>query len=120
MRCSVAFVALACCVLTACAVTEKPDPSPPDTSPAAPEASPSLPSPAASPLKSAPAPAKAPPKPPPKPAAVRPKPKPPAPKAGVYYENCAEAKAAGVAPLRDGEPGYRMEMNRDDDGVACE
>jgi outer membrane biosynthesis protein TonB len=38
----------------------------------------------------------------------------------VYYKNCAAAKAAGVAPLHLGEPGYRSGLDRDGDGVACE
>jgi endonuclease YncB( thermonuclease family) len=38
----------------------------------------------------------------------------------VYYRNCDEALAAGVAPLRLGEAGYRPEMDGDSDGVACE
>ena len=38
----------------------------------------------------------------------------------VYYKSCAEAKAAGVAPMRKGEPGYRPELDRDKDGVACD
>jgi hypothetical protein len=38
----------------------------------------------------------------------------------VYYANCAAARAAGVAPLHVGEPGYRSGLDRDDDGVACE
>lgn len=38
----------------------------------------------------------------------------------VYYPNCAAAHAAGVAPIREGQPGYRTELDRDDDGVACE
>ncbi len=53
------------------------------------------------------------------PAAVVPvPPRPAAP--SVYYSNCAAAKAAGAAPLRRGEPGYRSELDRDKDGVACE
>lgn len=40
--------------------------------------------------------------------------------AEAYYENCAAARAAGVAPLRRGDPGYRAGLDRDDDGVACE
>ncbi|MGY1967067.1 excalibur calcium-binding domain-containing protein [Nocardia abscessus] len=48
-------------------------------------------------------------------------PTPPRPAApSVYYPNCAAAKAAGAAPLRRGEPGYRSELDRDKDGVACE
>lgn len=46
----------------------------------------------------------------------------PAPPAdvGAYYSNCAEARAAGAAPIRAGEPGYRSELDRNGDGVACE
>ncbi len=38
----------------------------------------------------------------------------------VHFSNCTEARAAGAAPLRRGEPGYRPAMDRDNDGVACE
>lgn len=38
----------------------------------------------------------------------------------AYYRNCAEAKAAGAAPLYQGDPGYRSALDRDHDGVACE
>lgn len=38
----------------------------------------------------------------------------------VTYQNCAEAKAAGAAPLYAGEPGYSRKLDRDGDGVACE
>ncbi|MFF0541760.1 excalibur calcium-binding domain-containing protein [Nocardia thailandica] len=48
----------------------------------------------------------------------------PAPEApsvpSVYYKNCAAAKAAGAAPLRRGDPGYRSGLDGDGDGVACE
>lgn len=37
-----------------------------------------------------------------------------------YYRNCAAARAAGVAPLHRGDPGYRSALDRDGDGVACE
>ena len=40
--------------------------------------------------------------------------------AGAYYKNCAAARAAGVAPLHRGDPGYRAGLDRDDDGIACE
>jgi hypothetical protein len=40
--------------------------------------------------------------------------------ASAYYGSCAEARAAGAAPLHVGEPGYRSGLDRDDDGVACE
>lgn len=36
----------------------------------------------------------------------------------VYYSRCAEARAAGVAPIHIGEPGYREAL--DADGIACE
>ena len=38
----------------------------------------------------------------------------------TYYPNCKKAKAAGAAPLYRGDPGYREELDRDGDGVACE
>ena len=39
---------------------------------------------------------------------------------GPYFRSCAEAKAAGAAPLHVGEPGYRPGLDGDHDGVACE
>lgn len=42
------------------------------------------------------------------------------PESGVYYANCAAARAAGVAPLRTGDPGYASHLDRDKDGIACE
>jgi general secretion pathway protein G len=42
------------------------------------------------------------------------------PTATVYYANCTAARAAGAAPIRRGEPGYRAALDRDGDGVACE
>lgn len=38
----------------------------------------------------------------------------------VYYRNCDAARAAGAAPLRRGEPGYRPALDADNDGIACE
>lgn len=38
----------------------------------------------------------------------------------VYYENCSEARADGAESIREGEPGYREELDRDGDGIACE
>jgi hypothetical protein len=38
----------------------------------------------------------------------------------VYYANCTEARAAGATPILIGEPGYRSDLDRDKDGVACE
>ena len=41
-------------------------------------------------------------------------------KSKVHYKNCEEAKKAGAAPLRVGDPGYRSGLDRDGDGIACE
>jgi hypothetical protein len=38
----------------------------------------------------------------------------------VYYRNCGAARAAGAAPLVFGMPGYRSDLDRDGDGIACE
>ncbi len=43
-----------------------------------------------------------------------------APPAGAYYPGCNAARAAGVAPILEGEPGYRPELDGDSDGIACE
>lgn len=40
--------------------------------------------------------------------------------ASTYYSSCAQAKAAGAAPLYAGSPGYSSRLDRDGDGVACE
>lgn len=45
---------------------------------------------------------------------------PPGGSATPYYRNCAAARAAGVAPILRGQPGYRSGLDRDGDGVACE
>nr|WP_205570476.1 excalibur calcium-binding domain-containing protein [Corynebacterium lactis] len=57
--------------------------------------------------------------------AVAPAPEPPAPAPApapesVYFGSCADAKAAGAAPLYAGNPGYSSKLDRDGDGVACE
>lgn len=39
---------------------------------------------------------------------------------GLYFRNCAEARAAGHRRIRRGEPGYRPGLDRDNDGIACE
>jgi hypothetical protein len=44
----------------------------------------------------------------------------PGPGPNAYYSNCAEARAAGVAPLHQGQPGYRSDLDSDGDGIACE
>lgn len=36
------------------------------------------------------------------------------------FANCAEARAAGAAPVRRGHPGYGPHLDRDNDGVGCE
>ncbi|WP_242902423.1 excalibur calcium-binding domain-containing protein [Actinomadura terrae] len=45
--------------------------------------------------------------------------KPPV-QAPVYYRNCAAVRAAGKAPIHQGEPGYARHLDRDGDGVGCE
>ncbi|MEU8545763.1 HtaA domain-containing protein [Streptomyces roseoverticillatus] len=44
----------------------------------------------------------------------------PEPPAGTVFANCAEATAAGKAPLRKGDDGYSAQLDTDGDGVACE
>ncbi|WP_371618473.1 excalibur calcium-binding domain-containing protein [Streptomyces sp. NBC_00454] len=58
----------------------------------------------------------------PTPGAPKPKSSPtpaPGPK-DVTYKNCDEAKAAGAAPIRRGQPGYGKHLDRDNDGIACD
>jgi len=43
-----------------------------------------------------------------------------APTKEVYYANCAAVRAAGMAPLEQGQPGYRAKLDGDGDGIACE
>lgn len=38
----------------------------------------------------------------------------------VYYANCDAVRAAGKAPIRRGDPGYRSGLDSDGDGVGCE
>lgn len=45
---------------------------------------------------------------------------PPAQPETVYYANCSAARAAGAAPVYEGEPGYRSALDRDNDGIGCE
>lgn len=71
---------------------------------------------AAAPAPVAPAPSYVPaPAPAPAPAPVA-----AAPPASAYYPNCSAARAAGVAPIQRGQPGYAPKLDRDNDGVACE
>lgn len=39
---------------------------------------------------------------------------------GVRFENCDQVRAAGLAPLRSDQPGYRVRLDADRDGLACE
>lgn len=39
---------------------------------------------------------------------------------GRVFANCTEARAAGAAPVRQGDPGYGAHLDRDDDGIGCE
>jgi hypothetical protein len=36
------------------------------------------------------------------------------------YPNCGAARAAGAAPIYQGQPGYGLHMDGDRDGIACE
>lgn len=36
------------------------------------------------------------------------------------FANCSEARAAGAAPVKRGDPGYGPHLDRDGDGVGCE
>ena len=36
------------------------------------------------------------------------------------YANCTEAREAGAAPVKRGDPGYGSHLDRDNDGVGCE
>lgn len=38
----------------------------------------------------------------------------------VYYAGCNEVRELGKAPLHRGQPGYRIGMDGDNDGIACE
>ncbi|MFC3564956.1 excalibur calcium-binding domain-containing protein [Xanthomonas dyei] len=42
------------------------------------------------------------------------------PSTGAVFRNCAEARAAGAAPVQRGDPGYGPHLDRDHDGVGCE
>ena len=42
------------------------------------------------------------------------------PQQGDHWGGCNDARVAGTAPIYRGEPGYRPEMDGDNDGVACE
>jgi len=40
--------------------------------------------------------------------------------ASVHYAGCNEVRDEGKAPLYRGQPGYRIGMDGDNDGIACE
>ena len=42
------------------------------------------------------------------------------PQAGDYWSGCNAARAAGAAPIYADEPGYRVGLDGDGDGIACE
>ena len=42
------------------------------------------------------------------------------PPQNVSYANCTEARNAGAAPVRRGDPGYSSRLDRDGDGIGCE
>ncbi|WP_170154725.1 excalibur calcium-binding domain-containing protein [Lentzea atacamensis] len=62
----------------------------------------------------APPPPPPPPPPAPKPTTTTPKPKP------VFYASCEDAWRAGAAPIYWGQPGYRVELDGNRNGIACE
>jgi hypothetical protein len=42
------------------------------------------------------------------------------PRVGDQWGGCNDARAAGTAPIYSSEPGYRIDMDGDGDGIACE
>lgn len=44
----------------------------------------------------------------------------PAPTNQPSYKNCDAVRAAGLAPIRRGEPGFGPHLDRDGDGIGCE
>jgi len=38
----------------------------------------------------------------------------------VYYENCTDAWEQGATPVYSDDPGYSIDLDRDEDGVGCE
>jgi hypothetical protein len=37
-----------------------------------------------------------------------------------FYPGCSAARTAGAAPIHRGQPGYRLGLDGDGDGIACE
>ena len=95
--------------------TKSPSPTPTTTSPTP------TPTPEPEPTSEAPAPEPAQPErqeQAPAPAVVHQEQRAPEPQ--TYYANCAAARAAGAAPIYQGQPGYRSGLDRDGDGIACD
>jgi len=40
--------------------------------------------------------------------------------ASAYYTTCAQASKAGAAPITSGQPGYRIGLDPNRNGIACE
>ncbi len=38
----------------------------------------------------------------------------------VKFRSCKDARAAGYSDMKRGEPGYSPNLDRDNDGIACE
>lgn len=38
----------------------------------------------------------------------------------VFYDNCDDARAAGAAPVHQGDPGYGPHLDADGDGIGCD
>lgn len=104
-------------ILAGCGGTT-PAPASPTTSTPTPAATTASPTPSPSPtVVSVPKPSPPRPPRPPRPTRTTAAPEEPV---EVYYRNCDAARAAGAAPIRRGEPGYRKALDRDGDGVACD
>lgn len=43
-----------------------------------------------------------------------------APVSGVFYASCGALRAQGKAPIRIGQPGYRVGLDSGRNGVACD
>lgn len=57
---------------------------------------------------------------PPSPTTTAEAPLAPLPSSSVHYKSCSEARAAGVTPIYEGQPGYGKHLDGDGDGIACE
>ncbi|MFN3627290.1 MAG: excalibur calcium-binding domain-containing protein [Parvibaculum sp.] len=55
-----------------------------------------------------------------RPAPPRPRDSSPPTSSSRRFANCSEARAAGAAPVRRGDPGYGAHLDRDSDGIGCE